>query len=108
MEELATYLAAWRRRAAAEDRLGRERALRARAMVADLVEALVERGARRVLLLGFQHMFRKLYMLNLRWARLRELLAGLGRAHALLADDLRRFVQALAVMRDALDASSGT
>lgn len=61
--------------------------------------AVISRGTRDTLreYLGFRHVFRRLYILNLRWERVRELLAGLEPAHRSLVADLVSF-------RDTLDA----
>lgn len=41
--------------------------------------------------LGFRHVFRKLYIMNLRWSRVHELLERVAETHARLAEDLEKF-----------------
>jgi hypothetical protein len=52
--------------------------------------------------LGFRHVFRRLYLMNLRWDRVRGLLVGIAEAHERLAQDLQRFELQLAELGGAL------
>jgi hypothetical protein len=52
--------------------------------------------------LGFRHVFRRLYIMNLRWNRVHELLEGLAGVHARVVQDLDRFESQLLQLGRAL------
>ena len=52
--------------------------------------------------LGFRHVFRRLYIMNVRWDRVHELLEGVADAHGRVIEDLERFEAQLLELSRAL------